>query len=72
MRGKVSGERERDAGRTERRPCCGCEGLWHDDLGQKTKITLPGITTLLQCPLQLLLEEDTWDFIQGESDFLLF
>lgn len=45
--------------RTESCVCCGCVGLWHDDLGQNRKITLPGITTLLRCLLLLLdLEED--------------
>lgn len=65
MREKVAGEhREMTRGgqsgdfswRTERCLCCCCVGLWHDDLGEKMKITLPGITTLLQCLLLLLLE----------------
>lgn len=44
--------------------CCGCVGLWHDDLGQKVKITLPGITTLLWCLLLLLgLEEDMYLYL---------
>lgn len=71
MREKVAGERrEMTRGgesneiswRTESCLCCGCVGLWHDDLGQKIKITLPGITTLLWRLLLLLLEleEDTY------------
>lgn len=46
--------------------CCGCVGLWHDDLGRKIKITLPGITTLLQCSLLLLdLDEVTFLFVSA-------
>lgn len=58
-RGGQSSER---SWRTARCHCRGRVGLWHDDLGQIMKITLPGITTLLRCPLLLLLlelEEDT-------------
>lgn len=84
MREKVAGEhREMTRGgqgsdfsrRTERRLCCCCVGLWHDDLGEKIKITLPGITTLLQCLLLLPLELErirSYCFlIQGECHTFL-
>ena len=86
--GKSSRRKERDdersggqsgelSWRTARCHCCGRVGLWHDDLGQIMKITLPGITALLWCQLLLLLllllelEEDTdvpvsFFFGQGE------
>lgn len=54
-----------------------CVGLWHDDLGEKMKITLPGITTLLRCLLLLLLEPERihsycfFFLTQGKSDTFL-